>query len=338
MRLLVTGGLGFIGSHFIRIVLRERKTWDVINFDAMTYAGNPANCADVENDPRYRFVKGDIRDRAAVEAVMASGPSAVVNFAAETHVDRSILDPDDFIRTDVLGTHVLLAAALKFGIRRFLQVSTDEVYGEVSTGTSKESDALSPRSPYSASKAGGDLQVLSYWTTYKTPVLITRGSNTFGTFQYPEKLIPLFITNLIDGKPVPVYGDGLQERDWLHVDDHARGILHILEHGDVGNIYNLGGGNPKTNLAITQFLLHELGHSMETHVTHVSDRAGHDRRYAVDCSKARAIGWSPRMPFEESLSETIDWYRRNESWWRPLRSSEFNEYFRRQYVNRAVIA
>ena len=337
-RLLVTGGLGFIGSHFIRLALTARPAYEVINFDAVTYAGNPANCADLETHPRYRFIKGNICDPEAVEEAAAGGVDAIVNFAAETHVDRSILDPDAFVRTDVLGTHVLLEAVRKHTIGKFLQVSTDEVYGDVPEGASVEDDALRPRSPYSASKAGADLQVLAYWATYKTPVLITRGSNTYGPNQYPEKLIPLFITNLIDGKAVPVYGDGTQQRDWIHVDDHARGILRALERGEPGNVYNIGGGNTRTNLEITRLLVESLGRSMETHVTHVLDREGHDRRYALDCTKARGLGWQPEVPFEEGLRDAIEWYRGNETWWRPLRSREFKEYFKRQYLKRLVSA
>jgi dTDP-glucose 4,6-dehydratase len=334
MRWLVTGGLGFIGSTFIRLVLRERPEVHVLNFDAVTYAGNPANLREVESDPRYRFVRGDICDRDAVRDAIGPGVDAIVNFAAETHVDRSILDPERFLRTDILGTHVLLEAVRAHAVSRFLQVSTDEVYGDVREGESSESDALRPRSPYSASKAGGDLQVLAYWSTYRTPVLITRGSNTYGPYQYPEKLIPLFVTNLIDDEQVPVYGDGLQIRDWLHAEDHARGVLHVLEHGDVGNAYNLGGGNPRTNLEITRLLVDGCGRSMQTHVRHVADREGHDRRYAVDSSKARALGWSPRVDFEEGLRATIAWYRENEAWWRPLKSGEFLQYYQRQYAHR----
>ncbi len=334
MRLLVTGGLGFIGSAFIRLVLRERPDAQVTNLDAMTYAGNPANCALVAGDPRYAFVKGDIGDAKAVRQAIGQGVDAIVNFAAETHVDRSILDPEAFLRTDVLGTHVLLEAVREHAIPRFLQVSTDEVYGHVASGESAETDPLRPRSPYSASKAGGDLQVLAYSTTYETPVLITRGSNTYGPYQYPEKLIPLFITNLLDDESVPVYGDGMQIRDWLHVEDHARGILHVLEHGDLGNVYNIGGGNPRTNIDITRELVSHCGRSMETHVRHVADREGHDRRYAIDCSKARAIGWTPRVEFETGLRETIEWYRANQAWWRPLKSGEFLQYYKRQYAHR----
>ncbi len=334
MRWLVTGGLGFIGSNFIRLALRERPELSIVNLDAMTYAGNPANLRDIETSPRYRFVKGDIGDPVAVDSAIGDGVDAIVNFAAETHVDRSILDPEAFLRTDILGTHVLLEAVRKHDIARYLQVSTDEVYGDVSEGESRENDPLRPRSPYSASKAGGDMQVLAYWTTFGTPVLVTRGSNTYGPYQYPEKLIPLFVSNLIDDQPVPVYGDGLQIRDWLHVDDHARGILHVLEHGALGEIYNVGGGNPRTNMEITQLLVNGCGRSMDAHVRHVEDRAGHDRRYAIDTAKARAIGWTPVVPFEDGLRATIAWYQANEAWWRPLKSGEFLDYYKRQYAHR----
>lgn len=334
MRLLVTGGLGFIGSNFIRLFLKDRPGGSVVNLDAMTYAGNPENCRGHEGDPRYRFVKGSICDENAVEEALADGVDAIVNFAAETHVDRSILEPEAFLRTDVLGTHILLEAVRRHHIKRYLQVSTDEVYGDVENGESLETDALRPRSPYSASKAGGDLQVLAYWTTYGTPVLITRGSNTYGPYQYPEKLIPLFVTNLIDDQAVPLYGDGMQVRDWLHVEDHARGILHALEHGEPGNVYNVGGGNPRTNLQMTEKIVASCGRSMDTHVRHVEDRAGHDRRYAIDCTKLRSIGWSPKVSFNEGLALTIAWYQENESWWRPLKNGEFREYYQRQYAHR----
>ena len=331
---VVTGGLGFIGSAFVRLMLRERPELSVTVLDALTYAGNPENVAEVAGDPRYRFVKGDIADAAAVDEAVGAGCDAIVNFAAESHVDRSILDPEAFIRTDVMGTHVLLEAVRRHGIARFLQVSTDEVYGHVEDGESAESDPIRPRSPYAASKAGGDLQVLAYHTTFATPVLITRGSNTYGPFQYPEKLIPLFVTNLLDGAQVPVYGDGLQVRDWLHVDDHARGIAHVLEHGTCGEIYNLGGGNSRTNLEITKELLRLTGRDWETSVRHVTDRPGHDRRYALDAAKARALGWSPRVGFANGLAETVAWYRAREDWWRPIKSGEFADYYRRQYALR----
>ncbi len=334
MRWLVTGGLGFIGSNFVRLALRERPALEIVNLDAMTYAGNPANLRDIEVGAHYRFVHGDICDPRAVRAAIGAGVDAIVNFAAETHVDRSILDPEQFLRTDILGTHVLLEALREHKIPRYLQVSTDEVYGDVAEGESSETDALQPRSPYSASKAGGDMQVLAYYATFGAPVVITRGSNTYGPYQYPEKLIPLFITNLIDDQHVPVYGDGLQVRDWLHVEDHARGIMHVLEHGEPGNVYNLGGGNPHTNLEITQRLVDGCGRAMETHVRHVADREGHDRRYAVSCEKARAIGWKPSVAFEAGLRDTVAWYQQHEEWWRPLKSGEFLAYYKRQYAHR----
>lgn len=334
MRLLVTGGLGFIGSNFIRLVLGTRPDVRIVNLDAVTYAGNPANLKDIESNDRYRFIKGDICDEAAVRAAVRDGVDSIVNFAAETHVDRSILDPRAFISTDVLGTHVLLEAVRTFGIGRFVQVSTDEVYGHVPQGESKETDAIAPRSPYSASKAGGDLQVLAYYSTYGVPAMITRGSNTYGPYQYPEKVIPLFVTNLIDDDAVPLYGDGLQVRDWIHVDDHARGVLKVLECGEVGNIYNIGGGNPRTNLELTHTLVEACGRAPETHIRHVADREGHDRRYAVDTHKLRGLGWGPKVQIEMGLLSTIQWYQRNEEWWRPLKSGEFASYYERQYARR----
>lgn len=333
---LVTGGSGFIGSMFVRLVIAERPDVRVVNLDALTYAGNPANLASVETDPRYRFVHGDICDVAAVDAAIGAGVDAIVNFAAETHVDRSILAPEQFLHTDILGTCVLLEAVRRHRIPRYLQVSTDEVYGHVPAGESKETDPIAPRSPYAASKAGGDLQVFAYHTTYDAPVLVTRGSNTYGPYQYPEKLIPLFVTNLLDDQPVPVYGDGLQIRDWLHVEDHARGILHVLEHGELGNAYNIGGGTPRTNIEITRRLLGACGRSFETHVRHVLDRPGHDRRYALDSSKAKALGWSPRRDFETGLLETVAWYRENEAWWRAIKSGTFGDYYKRQYAERGA--
>ncbi len=334
MRYLVTGGLGFIGSAFIRLLVAERPEVEIVNLDAMTYAANPANLASIAENPRYHFLKGDITDPAAVAAAIGEGVDAIVNFAAETHVDRSILDPEAFLRTDILGTHTLLEALRERRIPRYLQVSTDEVYGDVESGESVESSPLRPRSPYSASKAGGDLQVLAYRATYDLPVLVTRGSNTYGPYQYPEKLIPLFVTNLIDDTSVPLYGDGLQVRDWLHVEDHARGILTVLERGEPGEIYNIGGGNPRTNLDITRRLLAGCGRSFESHVRHVADREGHDRRYAISSSKAHALGWRPAVEFERGLEATIAWYRDNESWWRPLKSGEFLAYYQRQYAHR----
>jgi dTDP-glucose 4,6-dehydratase len=331
---VVTGGLGFIGSAFVRMVLRDRPDVTVTVLDAMTYAGNPENLREIAGDPRYRFVRGDICDPAAVREAIGAGAAAIVNFAAETHVDRSILAPEQFLKTDVLGTHVLLEAVRDHEIERYLQVSTDEVYGDIEHGSSSEDHPIRPRSPYAASKAGGDLQVLAYFTTFQTPVLITRGSNTYGPYQYPEKLIPLFVTNLLDDAPVPVYGDGRQIRDWLHVDDHARGILTVLERGELGEIYNIGGGNSRENVEITKALLDATARSWDTHVRHVTDRAGHDRRYSLDASKAARLGWQPEVEFERGLRETVDWYRSNEAWWRPIKSGEFREYYKTQYASR----
>jgi dTDP-glucose 4,6-dehydratase len=319
MRWLVTGGSGFIGSHFIRLALRERSGIEIVNLDAMTYAGNAANLRDCENDPRYRFVEGNICDRSAVDEALGAGADAVVNFAAETHVDRSILAPEAFVRTDVLGTHVLLGAVRDRGIGRFLQVSTDEVYGDVPEGASTERDPVRPRSPYAASKAAADLLVFAYHATYGLPVLATRGCNTYGPNQFPEKIVPLFVTNLLDDLPVPVYGDGLQIRDWLYVEDHARAVLHVLDRGETGSVYNIAGGAPCTNLELTHLLVERCGRSMATHVRHVADRPGHDRRYAIDAAKLHALGWRPQTSFEDGINHTVDWYRANESWWRPLK-------------------
>jgi dTDP-glucose 4,6-dehydratase len=331
---LVTGGLGFIGSAFVRLSLRDRPDVRITVFDAMTYAGNPANLASVAGNPRYRFVHGNICDRDAVLGALETPVDAIVNFAAETHVDRSILDPEAFLHTDILGTHVLLEAVRAHKIARFLQVSTDEVYGHVHAGSSLEGDGVAPRSPYAASKAGADLQVLAYRTTYDAPVLITRGSNTYGPHQYPEKLVPLFITNLLDDQTVPMYGDGMQVRDWLHVDDHARGIRHALEHGELGEVYNIGGGNSHTNYEITERLIAHTGRAWKTHVRHVTDRPGHDRRYSLDASKIRRLGWEPQVDFQAGLAETVAWYRTNEAWWRATKTGDFNVYYARQYAGR----
>jgi dTDP-glucose 4,6-dehydratase len=316
--------------------MREMPELRLTNLDLLTYAGNPANVSDVAGDPRYRFVHGDIADHAAVDEAIGDGVDAIVNFAAESHVDRSILEPEAFLRTDIIGTHVLLEAARRHGVSRFLQVSTDEVYGHVKEGASREDANIAPRSPYAASKAGGDLQVLAYHTTYGLQTLITRGSNTYGPCQFPEKLIPLFVTNLINDQPVPLYGDGLQVRDWLHVEDHAAGILHVLRSGTPGEIYNVGGGNPRVNREITERLIEYTGRRFETHVRHVEDRPGHDRRYALDCAKVHALGWRPQVDFEEGLRSTVRWYQENERWWKPLKSGEFVQYYDKQYAKREV--
>ncbi len=333
MRLLVTGGAGFIGSHLVRRFIHGGDH-PVVTLDALKYSGNRENLKDLTGHPQYTFVHGDICDQTVVQAVLREhGIEGIINCAAETHVDRSILDPGAFARTDVVGTGILLEAARQAGIKRFLQVSTDEVYGSVEQGSSREEDRLEPRSPYSASKAGGDLLVQSYWTTYRFPVLITRGSNTYGPNQYPEKFIPLFITNAIDGELLPLYGDGQNVRDWLSVHDHVAGIEHVFDHGQPGTIYNVGGGNERRNVTIAEQIVRALGQSPRL-IRFVQDRPGHDRRYAIDCSRLRALGWAPKMPFEEGLRQTIDWYRTHEDWWRPIKSGEFKDYYQKQYTNR----
>jgi len=342
-RLLVTGGAGFIGSCFVRDLLARHDGSQITVLDKLTYAGNRANLAPVEADPeqanRFRFVIGDIADPAVVAPLVAES-DAVINFAAESHVDRSILDPEAFLRTDVLGVHVLLEACrielerARTGERaaapRFLQVSTDEVYGSVEAGASRENDRLEPRSPYSSAKAGGELLVHSYFITYGVDVAVTRGANTYGPYHHPEKLIPLFITNAIDDQPLPLYGDGLQRRDWLYVSDHAGAIGHVLEHGLAGETYNIAGGNERTNRAVAAALLERLGKPWSL-VRTVDDRPGHDRRYAMDGSKLSALGWTNKTTFEEGLAATVDWFRDNEGWWRPIKSGEWDDYYRRQY-------
>ncbi|HEY5548677.1 MAG TPA: dTDP-glucose 4,6-dehydratase [Coriobacteriia bacterium] len=334
MRLLVSGGAGFIGSDFVRRMLAKHADWEIVCLDKLTYAGNLDNLKAVEADPRYSFVRGDICDRAAVEAA-AEGVDAIVNFAAETHVDRSIAEPEAFLHTDILGTHTLLEVVRALGIKRMVQVSTDEVYGSIDEGAFCETDIIKPSSPYSASKAGGDLQVLAYHTTYGTPVMITRGSNTYGPYQYPEKLIPLFVTNALEGGQLPLYGDGMNVRDWLHVDDHCDGIEFVLLNGEPGEVYNVGGGNERTNREITSIIIDELGLSDDI-IKWVSDRPGHDRRYALDCGKLAAMGWEPKVGFEEGLRDTIRWYRDNEWWWSKIKhaTGEFADWQRRWYEER----
>lgn len=333
MRLLVTGGAGFIGSHLVRRLIQS-GSHSVVNLDALKYSGNLENLADLAGHPQYAFVHADIGDQPVVHTILQEHRiEGIINCAAETHVDRSILDPGAFARTDVVGTGILLEEARRAGVRRFLQVSTDEVYGSVEQGSSTENDRLEPRSPYSASKAGGDLLVLSYWTTYQFPVLVTRGSNTYGPNQYPEKFIPLFATNAIDGEPLPLYGDGKQCRDWLSVHDHVAGIQHVFEQGQPGTVYNVGGGNERENITVAEQIVATLGKSRSL-IRLVQDRPGHDRRYSIDCSRLRALGWSPQVPFEEGLKETVEWYRTHESWWRTIKSGEFKAYYQQQYAKR----
>jgi len=329
MRLLVTGGAGFIGSEFVRMTLREHPEDWVVVLDKLTYAGNERNLDSVRDDPRFRFVRGDICDPEAVGA-LAGETDAIVNFAAESHVDRSLQAPGQFVLTDVYGTHVLLEAARAARHRRFLQVSTDEVYGEVLEGRSRETDPLRPRSPYSASKAGAELLIQAYRTSHGFPAIVTRGSNTYGWNQYPEKIVPLFITNALEGRPLPLYGDGGAVRDYLFVEDHARGIDTALRRGSPGEDYNVGAGSEVSGIEVADTVLRLLGLPAELK-QRVADRPGHDRRYALDSSKLRALGWAPAVPFAQGMERTVSWYRDHEEWWRPLKNGEFWAFYQRNY-------
>jgi dTDP-glucose 4,6-dehydratase len=335
VNVLVTGGAGFIGSNFVRYALAAHPDWHVTTLDKLTYAGRRENLHDVLGDPRHTFVHDDIAN-APVSRPLVEQSDIVVHFAAETHVDRSILAAGDFIRTDVEGTWVLLESARRAShLRRFIQISTDEVYGSVAVGASVETDELKPRNPYAASKAGADRLAYSYWATYNVPVVVTRASNNYGPNQFPEKVIPLFVTNLLEDIPVPLYGDGKNVRDWLHVDDHCRAIDLLIEHGVNGEVYNIGGGNEVTNLDLTHRILETLGKPSSL-IKPVADRPGHDRRYCLDTTKLRGIGWTPREPFDEGLRRTIDWYRKNEWWWRPIKEQDpaFKAYYQAQYQHR----
>jgi dTDP-glucose 4,6-dehydratase len=333
-RILVTGGCGFIGSNFIRHVLESEPDVSVINLDALTYAGNPANLADLASSPRYRFVHGDITDRACVTEAIGKGVQSIIHFAAESHVDRSIHDSGPFLHTNVIGTQVLLDAARseRSVVERFVHVSTDEVYGSLGeTGSFTEETPLAPNSPYAASKAAADLLVRSYAHTFGVPAVITRCSNNYGPYQFPEKFLPLFITNLLRDEPVPVYGDGLNVRDWIHVLDHCRAVAQVWKQGRVGEVYNIGGRYEKTNLELTHTLLHLLGKPTSL-IRHVADRPGHDRRYAMDSSKIeRELGWAPSVSFEQGLQETIEWYRSHQDWVSGVSSGEYRGYYERQY-------
>lgn len=335
MNILITGGAGFIGSNFIRHILEKYPDYRIVNLDKLTYAGNLDNLRDIEHkygleDKRYGFVRGDICDEHIVDKLASRKPDAIVHFAAESHVDRSIMGSHEFLHTNVLGTRVMLEAARKYNIGKFIQISTDEVYGSVEDGYSKEEDVIEPNSPYSASKAAGDVLARSYWITHGTPVIITRSSNNFGPNQYPEKLIPLFITNLFENKKVPLYGDGMNVRDWIHVLDNCEGIDLALHYGRIGEVYNIGGDNERTNLDITRTLLDYLGLD-DGYIEHVQDRLGHDRRYALDSTKMKQLGWTPKRRFEEALKDTIEWYRENEWWWKRLKDEGYKKYYEKQY-------
>jgi dTDP-glucose 4,6-dehydratase len=318
MNILITGGAGFIGSNFIRYILNKYSGYKITNLDKLTYCGNPENLKDVEKNPNYKFVKGDICDEEVVDK-LAKDVENIVNFAAETHVDRSIVNSSQFIRTNVYGTYTLLEAAKRYKIERMVQISTDETYGSRESGSFKEEDALHPNSPYAASKAAADHLALSYFVTYKLPVLIIRSSNNFGPFQFPEKVIPLFITNALEDKKLPLYGDGLNVRDWLYVLDNCRAIDLILHKGEIGQIYNVAAGNEKTNLELTKVILKIMGKS-EDLIEYVKDRPGHDRRYSLDWTKIKKLGWQPQYQFEEALRQTIKWYQDNKQWWQKLKS------------------
>jgi dTDP-glucose 4,6-dehydratase len=328
-RFIVTGGAGFIGSNFVRMFLREHPDYEVTVLDKLTYAGNPENLADLRDNPRLRFVRGDICDARLVDQLAAEA-DCILNFAAESHVDRSLLEPGAFIQTDVYGTWVLLEAARRHQHERFLQVSTDEVYGHVEAGASRETDPLAPRSPYSASKAGGEMQVWAYRESFDLPVVVTRGSNNYGPYQYPEKIVPLFITNAIDDLPLPIYGSGQALRDYIHVDDHCRGIDVVLHRGLVGETYNIGAGGQTNGIEVADLVLESLGKSPALK-EFVTDRAGHDYRYCLDNTRARELGWELEYDVPSGIRQTVRWYKEHEAWWRPLKSGEFWEFYKKNY-------
>jgi dTDP-glucose 4,6-dehydratase len=334
---LITGGAGFIGANFTHYLLRKYADIKVVVYDKLTYAGNLDNLLDADDDPRYAFVLGDIADADTVAAAIRDHQiDTIVNFAAESHVDRSIMNPDAFVKTDVYGTYVLLEAARRFNLERYHQISTDEVYGHVPVGSSRETDPLEPRSPYAASKASADLMVNAYHITYGLPVTITRGSNNIGPYQYPEKVIPLFVTNAMDDVPLPLYGDGLQMRDYQYVEDHCEGIDAVLQHGQIGEVYNVGTGSELRNLEMTHLVLDTLGKPSSL-IQPVTDRPGHDRRYSLDVSKLKALGWQPRHSCAEAVVKTVRWYQSNEWWWRKIKSGEhYREFYQRLYAGREV--
>ncbi|WDM21571.1 dTDP-glucose 4,6-dehydratase [Paenibacillus polymyxa] len=335
MKLLVTGGAGFIGSNFVLYMLKQHPDYEIVNIDALTYAGNLENLKSIENNPKHSFIKADITDAQAIDQLMQQGIDVVVNFAAESHVDRSILEPEVFVKTNVLGTQVLLDAAKKYNVTKFVQVSTDEVYGSLGeTGLFTEETPLQPNSPYSASKAGGDLLVRAYHETFGLPVNITRCSNNYGPYQFPEKLIPLMISRALSDQQLPVYGDGLNIRDWLYVEDHCSAIDLVIHQGKLGGVYNIGGNNERTNVHIVKTVLEELG-KPESLISYVQDRPGHDRRYGIDPTKTmNELGWKPKHSFETGIKETIRWYLDNEEWWTRIQSGEYQQYYAKQYGSR----
>jgi dTDP-glucose 4,6-dehydratase len=337
--LLITGGYGFIGSHFIRLLNREKPQWRIVNLDLLTYAGNVDNLADLNlaaKESHYRFIRGDIADSSLVRQIFETERlDGIVNFAAETHVDRSLLDSAPFVRTNIEGVRVLLEVAAQYGIKRFLQVSTDEVYGSLALDEPafSEDNPLLPNSPYAASKAAADLLVRAYHHSYGVSTLISRCGNNYGPYQFPEKFLPLFITNALDDQPLPLYGDGRQIRDWIHVEDHARAVLYVLEHGAPGEVYNVSAGEEQMNLSMAEWILDALGKSHQL-IRYVEDRPGHDRRYSLNASKLRGLGWQPSIPLEQGLSSTVDWYRSQRGWWERIKTGEYRNYYREMYGQR----
>ena len=332
MQILVCGGAGFMGSHFIKYILEKYPDYMLVNFDKLTYAGNLENLKEVENNKRYKFVKGDICDASEVDRVVRENKiDTIVNYAAETHVDRSVMDPSAFLKTNIFGSYNLLEATKKFDLKKMVQVSTDEVFGSIDSGKFREDSPFEPNSPYSAAKAGGDLLCRSYFVTFQTPVVVTHSCNFYGSNQYPEKLIPLFVTNLLEGKKVPVYGDGKQVREWIYTEDHCNAIDVILHKAKAGSVYNIGSGDEIENIEITKLILEYLGYD-EKMIEYVKDRPGHDKRYALDANKLKnELGWEAKVNFRDGLKKTVDWYRENEDWWKKIKDGSYLEYYKKQY-------
>jgi len=330
MRILITGGAGFMGSNFIKYILKKHPDWQVVNLDKLTYAGNLDNLREIENNENYTFVKGDIARAEDVAKAIGEGVDKIINYAAETHVDRSILEPDAFVKTDILGTYTLLEAVRKYNVAQYIQISTDEDFGSIKQGSFDEQSPFRPNSPYAASKAGADHLCRAYFKTYNLPIIVTHSCNFYGPNQYPEKIIPLFITNLLESKKVPVYGQGQQVREWIFTEDHCRAVEFIMEKGEPGEIYNIGTGHEKQNIETTQFVLQELGFG-ESMIEFVKDRPGHDWRYAINSQKLRGLGWQPQVGWEDGLRRTIKWYRENGDWWQKIKSGEYLEYYKKQY-------
>lgn len=336
MRLLITGGAGFMGSNFIRYILNKYPDYKIINLDKLTYAGNLENLRDIEKNSRYKFMKGDICDEKIVD-LLAKDADIIINYAAETHVDRSIISPRDFAMTDVIGSQTLLEVAKKYKHPLYIQISTDEVFGSIKQGKFTEESPFMPNSPYAASKAGGDLLCRAYAQTYKMPIIVTHSVNFFGPYQYPEKLIPLFVTNLLEGKKVPLYGNGENIREWIYTEDHCSAIDFILHKGTAGEVYNIGTGEEKTNLETAKMILGLAGKD-ENSIEYVTDRPAHDWRYSTNSAKLSSLGWKPKYKFEEALRQTVEWYKKNEKWWKPLKSGEYLEYYEKQYKKRGNLA